>query len=174
MTTRKDKREYCIQAVENAMRLLREFRDGEDLGVTELARRLKLHKNNVFRVLATLEQHDYIEQNPSDGSYRLGVAALQLGQSYARAGDLMSRARPVLEQLSHETSETTHLAILRGHRVVHLEGVQSLRQVRRARRVAIGPVTAAELRRRGLPADGVARAPTEQAIAEALTALFDA
>ncbi len=43
---RKPKEAYSIQTVVNAMRLLEEFRDEEELGVTALAKRLGLHKNN--------------------------------------------------------------------------------------------------------------------------------
>jgi hypothetical protein len=60
---KKSKGEYSIQTVVNAMRLLESFRDEEELGVTELSRLLGLHKNNVFRLLATLEAQGYI--NPS-------------------------------------------------------------------------------------------------------------
>lgn len=60
---RKDKAEYIIQAVSHALDLLEQFHDDVDeLGVTELSKRLKLHKNNVFRLLATLESRGYIEQ----------------------------------------------------------------------------------------------------------------
>ena len=47
------KSEYAIQTVSNALRLLEAFEGEEELGVTELAKRLNLHKNNVFRLLAT-------------------------------------------------------------------------------------------------------------------------
>ena len=60
---KKPKGDYAIQTVVNAMRLLEAFRDEEELGVTELSRRLSLHKNNVFRLLATLEAQGYIEQS---------------------------------------------------------------------------------------------------------------
>jgi len=132
---RKDKKEYSIQAVDNAMRLFDEFRDGEELGVTALARRLDLHKNNVFRVLATLEQRGYIEQNPATGGYRLGVAALQLGHAYTRGGDLLARARAVVRELAARCGETIHLGILRGHEVVHLDGAPSGRLLAGALRV---------------------------------------
>ena len=47
-------------------------------------KRLKLHKNNVFRLLATLESRGYIEQNKATENYRLGIRCLQLGQSYVQ------------------------------------------------------------------------------------------
>ena len=43
------KSEYAIQTVSNALRLLEAFDGKEDLGVTELAKRL-LHRNHLFRL----------------------------------------------------------------------------------------------------------------------------
>ncbi len=51
---KKPKADYAIQTVANALRLLEEFGDEVEIGVAELSRRLRLHKNNVFRLLATL------------------------------------------------------------------------------------------------------------------------
>jgi DNA-binding IclR family transcriptional regulator len=120
---KKPKADYAIQTVANALRLLEEFGDEVEIGVAELSRRLRLHKNNVFRLLATLEDQDYIEQDPETERYRLGIAALELGQSFARSRPLLARARHGLEELSQATGETAHLDALRDFEVVHLDGV---------------------------------------------------
>ncbi len=119
---KKPKGDYAIQTVVNAMRLLEAFRDEEELGVTELSRRLSLHKNNVFRLLATLEAQGYIEQSDASDRYRLGVQSLELGQAFLRGRTLLRRARPILEALANELKESVHLAALRGFDVVHLDG----------------------------------------------------
>lgn len=121
---KKPKGDYAIQAVVNAMRLLEVFHDEEEFGVTELSRRLSLHKNNVFRLLATLEAHGYIEQSAASDRYRLGVQTLELGQAFLRGRTLLRRARPILEALANELKESSHLATLRGFEVVHLDGAQ--------------------------------------------------
>lgn len=117
---RKSKGEYSIQTVVNAMRLLEAFRDSEELGVTELSHRLGLHKNNVFRLLATLEQKGYIDQSPDTDRYRLGIGSLELGQSYARSRTLLRRARLALRELVDSTGETAHLGLMREFEVVHV------------------------------------------------------
>jgi DNA-binding IclR family transcriptional regulator len=123
---KRSKSDYSIQTVANALRLLREFRRDEELGVTELSRRLALHKNNVFRLLATLEEQGYVEQCRGSERYRLGVACVELGRAYLRAGGLTRLARPELEALARETGETAHLATLdHRFRVVHLDGLAS-------------------------------------------------
>ncbi len=121
---KKPKGDYAIQTVVNAMRLLEEFREEEMLGVTELSRRLALHKNNVFRLLATLEQQGYIEQIADNERYRLGVKALELGQSFARSRSLIRCARAVLAELAELTRESAHVGVIHDHEVAHLAGDQ--------------------------------------------------
>ncbi len=119
---KRSKSDYRIQTVTNALRLLEEFGADEELGVTELSRRLGLHKNNVFRLLATLEEMGYVEQAEQSERYRLGVRCLELGYAFSRHRDLVRSARPVLEGLARETGETVHLGVLRDFQVVHLDG----------------------------------------------------
>jgi len=120
---RRSKSSYVIQTVANAFQLLEEF-GGEDaeLGVTELSNRLGLHKNNVFRLLATLEQQGYIEQCPDTDRYRLGRSCLTLGQAFGETRSLVRFARPLLSKLVRELNETAHLGVLSGYDVVHLAG----------------------------------------------------
>ncbi len=119
---KKPKSDYSIQTVANALRVLEEFSDRTEIGVAELARRLGLHKNNVFRLLATLQEAGYIDQDPATERYRLGLAALDLGQSFLRSRPLLERVRPLLAELSENTGESAHLGTLQQMEVVHLAG----------------------------------------------------
>ena len=79
---RREKSNYTIQSVSHALDVLEQFNGSVDeIGVTELSKRLKLHKNNVFRLLATLDDRGYIEHNKVTENYRLGLRCLQLGQT---------------------------------------------------------------------------------------------
>jgi DNA-binding IclR family transcriptional regulator len=131
----KPKSDYAIQTVSNALRLLETFANEDELGVSELSRRLSLHKNNVFRLLATLEQTGYVEQSSDTDRYRLGSACLELGHSFARHHTLIRRGRPILEELVRKVGETAHIAQLRNHEVVHLDGVQANQRVLTALRI---------------------------------------
>jgi DNA-binding IclR family transcriptional regulator len=120
---RRSKSSYVIQTVANAFRLLEEFGGADaELGVTELSNRLGLHKNSVFRLLATLEQQSYVEQCAHTERYRLGRACLALGQAFTESRSLVRFARPVLAKLAEETNESAHLGVLSGYEVVHLDG----------------------------------------------------
>jgi DNA-binding IclR family transcriptional regulator len=117
--------DYVIQTVRNAFRLLEAFQEAEQLGVTELSRKLGLHKNNVFRLLATLEEAGYVEQCCDSDRYRLDVRCLELGQAYARTRGLIQLSRPVLEELARDSGESAHLGAIRNFEVVHLDGAQA-------------------------------------------------
>jgi DNA-binding IclR family transcriptional regulator len=133
---KKEKSEYIIQAVSHALDLLEQFHDDVDeLGVTELSKRLKLHKNNVFRLLATLESRNYIEQNKVTENYRLGLKTLELGQTFIRQMGLLRQSRPVLESLVAACNETTYVAILKDLNIVYLDVVETDLTVRVVPRV---------------------------------------
>src|SRR4051812_49329475 len=128
---KKEKSDYLIQAVSHALDLLEQFHgETDELGVTELSKRLKLHKNNVFRLLATLESRGYIEQNKATENYRLGIRCLQLGQTYVNQMGLLRQARPILEQVSKQSHENTYVAVMRRSSVVPLAVVESKLPVR--------------------------------------------
>ena len=119
----KPKSEYSIQTVTNALRMLEVFHTETEMGVSDLARRLDLHKNNAFRLLATLEIAGYMQQTPESELYHLGPRCLELGAAFTRSHTLISQARPILEELAATRKETAHLAVLRDDEVVHLDGV---------------------------------------------------
>lgn len=131
----KPKSDYTIQTVSNALHMLEAFQGEHELGVSELSRRLRLHKNNVFRLLATLEYHGYIEQSKENDQYRLGVRCLELGRSFSGHHELLRRGRPIMQRLAEDVGETTHLALLRDQEIVHLDGVQSKQMLLTALRI---------------------------------------
>ncbi len=133
---KKDKSEYIIQAVSHALDLLEQFHDDVDeLGVTELSKRLRLHKNNVFRLLATLESRGYIEQNKATENYRLGLKALELGQTFIKQMGLLRQAKPILEDIVATCNETAYVAIYKENHIVYLDVVETNLTVRVVSRV---------------------------------------
>jgi DNA-binding IclR family transcriptional regulator len=138
---KREKANYMIQSVSHALDVLEELcKAAGEIGVTELSKRLKLHKNNVFRLLATLELRGYVEQNLDTEDYRLGVKSLQLGQSYMTQSSVVARATPVLRSLSEKIGETVSLATLQNGQVQFPISIDSKRPVRVQARVAVSHV----------------------------------
>lgn len=128
---RREKTNYVIQSVSHAFDVLEQFyANVDEIGVTELSKRLKLHKNNVFRLLATLEARGYIEQNKITENYRLGLKCLQLGQTFIHQMGLLLQSRAILEDLSKATKESTYVAVRKGSSIIPLDFVEPSRPVR--------------------------------------------
>ena len=133
---RREKTHYVIQSVSHALDVLEQFAgEADELGVTELSKRLKLHKNNVFRLLATLEARGYIEQNKATENYRLGVRCLRLGQRFVLQTGLLRQARPVMQQIAKASRETALIAVVRNGTVVPLDAVETEQPVRLVSRI---------------------------------------
>jgi DNA-binding IclR family transcriptional regulator len=118
---RKEKSEYVVQSVDRALDILEAFNyNEEELGVTELSHKLNLHKNNVFRLLATLETRGYIEQDQKTGNYRLGIKIFEVANVFLHHLGLRRQARPILEELVNKCNETAYLAVTEGTDVVYV------------------------------------------------------
>ena len=127
---RREKSNYIIQAVAHALDVLEQFHTDAELGVTELSKRLTLHKNNIFRILATLESRGYIEQNRSTENYRLGTQCLQLGQTYIQHMGLLQQAKPVMLDVVQTCRETVYVTVMRQGKVVPIDMVEPDQAVR--------------------------------------------
>jgi DNA-binding IclR family transcriptional regulator len=120
-----------LSSVRNAARLLKEFGKGDrEIGVTELSRRLGIGKSTAHRLLNTLAEERLLEQDPTTGAYRLGLAIYELGTSVSLHMDLHEACTPVLDQLRNATRETVQVAVLDEREVVYVERRESPQTLR--------------------------------------------
>jgi DNA-binding IclR family transcriptional regulator len=100
------------QTVSRALAILRSFdRDRRELGVTEISQRLALPKTIVFRLIQTLREYDFLEQNPDNSKYRIGIGAFDIGNLF-KSSTLEAESAPFMRHLVDETGHTAQLAVL--------------------------------------------------------------
>ncbi len=105
----------AVRSVDRAAALLLALAEcAGEAGVTELARRLGLHKSTASRLLATLQRRGLVEQDEESGKYRLGLVVIRLAERAERTLDLRGIALPELERLARATRETVSLGVLEG------------------------------------------------------------
>lgn len=122
---------YRVQVLERAFHILDALAEsGGELGASELAARLHLHKATVHRLLVALERQRYIERNAELPKYRLGWRLFELGAAAVSRLDLYALARPYVDRLVEETGETAHLGVLRGGEIISLVVADSRRNLR--------------------------------------------
>ncbi len=112
------------QSAERVLALLACFEDGRtELGVTELAQALGVHKSTASRLAATLERAGFLAR--SGKRYRLGVEVIRLGSLALRSTDIVAAMQPAMEKLSQLTGETINLAVPAGPDVLNVAEVPS-------------------------------------------------
>lgn len=119
------------RAVERALDILLCFSHTEPvLTLTQIAERVGLHKSTAYRLLATLENKQFIQRDEPNGAYHLGIRLVELGHSALGSMDISIQAAPHLHQLAIESRESVDLAILQGAEVIYLQVLESPQRVK--------------------------------------------
>jgi DNA-binding IclR family transcriptional regulator len=118
---------YEIRSVSRALKLLKFFSEGRtEISASEISQLIGLNLSSSYRLVKTLQIQDFLEQNPDNRKYRLGVSCLEMGSAYLQHNDLHSRALPHLHKLREDCKETVHMATLLGEEVVYIEKLEAL------------------------------------------------
>src|SRR5205807_5944481 len=119
-----------IQSLDRGLRILDELATGgQELGVTDLALRLGVHKSTASRLLATLRDHDLVDQNPETEKFRLSHGLVRLSRAVPGEMDLVRAAHPLLQELGDATRETVNLAVADGDLIAHIDQITPPQQV---------------------------------------------
>lgn len=113
----------AVQSVDRALTILKLLAADGELGVTEIAGLLGVHKSTASRLLGTLETHGLAEQLPDRGRYRLGVGVLRLAGATRSRLDIIQESRPITGPLAAEIGETVNMVILSGSETLYLDQV---------------------------------------------------
>ncbi|AKL94153.1 transcriptional regulator KdgR [Clostridium aceticum] len=125
-----------VQSVDRALSILEVLSDYEEgVGITEISSKIDLHKSTVHRLLVTLIYKGYVEQNPNTNKYRLTLKLLELGNKLIDKMDILSVAKPYLQQLKEVTNEVVHLVVREGTEIVYIDKVESDNKIRMHSRI---------------------------------------
>ena len=119
-------KKYGAPSVKRAFAILSTISASKDgLGVSELAKRLKMAKSTVHGMTSALEELGAVMRDPLTKKYKLGFTLLEIGRSAYSQIDLRSSARPVMEELMNKTQTSIFLGILNWDHVTVLDIVES-------------------------------------------------
>jgi DNA-binding IclR family transcriptional regulator len=110
--------------VDRALSVLEILAAHGEVGVTEVAAELGVHKSTAFRLIAVLESRGFVEQLADRGKYRLGFGVVRLAGAAAAQLDIAQEGRPICEALAADLEETVNIAILDGDRAVNVSQVR--------------------------------------------------
>ncbi|WP_212524370.1 IclR family transcriptional regulator [Actibacterium sp. MT2.3-13A] len=120
-----------LSSVTTAVHLMKTFsEEDQELGISELAKRLGVAKSTVHRLACALLDEGLLQQNPENGRYRLGVGLFMLGALVRARLDVASESKVILTKLRDELKENVRLAVLERDNVVFLHDFESPQAVR--------------------------------------------
>lgn len=114
-----------LRSVASALDLLECFATAQELGVSEIARRLGIAKSTAHRLLSTLRSRGFVEQIPGSARYRLGLHLFELGHLVQLRSPLRQVALPICHDLSRRTGFTVTLAVADSADIVFIERIES-------------------------------------------------
>jgi DNA-binding IclR family transcriptional regulator len=114
-----DRQRVGVQSLGRAFAILEEVaRHREGIGLADLSKLVGLHNSTTFHLAKTMVSLGYLRQEKETKRYRVGRPLFALAASALDEIEMVNVATPVLEELSRETSESSHFAVRMGDAVV--------------------------------------------------------
>jgi IclR family acetate operon transcriptional repressor len=126
-----------VQSVDRALLLLREFERRTSITVTEASEALRTSKSTAHRLLAVLQLHGLVRQDPRSKAYVRGPTLIRIGVAVTAGFSVLGAAQPSLKDLVASTGETAHLVVLQDFDVLFLAGYETTHGLRRALQIGI-------------------------------------
>ena len=115
-----------VQSITRAVAILKVIAAArEGVTLTEIARATNLASSTVHRLLATLQQEQFVQFRTEGSRWQVGRDAFTVGSAFLAVRDFGKAARPYLRRLAEKTGETANLAVLNHDMAVYLEQVES-------------------------------------------------
>lgn len=114
-----------LNSVNNALRVLDHLVEHGQGGVSEMGRQLGLSPGTVYRLVSTLVQAGFADQNGETKKYVPGTKILELANAMRNRVDFLGLAHVHLGRLMERTHETVNFGVMRGDDVVYVDRVLS-------------------------------------------------
>jgi len=129
---KKNRTDYYIESIKRATQILKSFTANEkEFGVTELSKKLNLHKSTIHRILITLEDEGFLVKNKLTQKYSLGIKLFELGHILQNQIEVRSVALPIMKELAKKTGESIDLNIVSDNKRISIEKIESSQDIRK-------------------------------------------
>ena len=130
-----DNERYMNQSILRALDILEAVGDEEaPISLSQLGRKIGLHKSTVHRLVLSLESRGWLARNAENGKYRIGVKCMTVGKSRNAKGSF-EEIHPLLVRLAEEVRETAILSVWDGNEVVCVDLVEAPQKIHISSRV---------------------------------------
>lgn len=122
---------YAVPALDRALTILELLaKHPEGMRMREIAEKLELPPNSVFRITGVLEERGYLSREGEDMRYRLSRKLLALGYAAIGEDKLLEHSLDVMQQLRDDTEETVLIGVRADLEGIVLEQVAATQPVK--------------------------------------------
>lgn len=122
---------YRAPTVTKAFEMLKAIsRAKRGLGISELAKKLKISKGTVYGVTLALEEMGAVVRDPLTKKFSIGYAIVEMGTRGLAQMPLREAAGGPMRRLAEETEESVFLGVLQGEHVLIVDMVESSKDLK--------------------------------------------
>jgi DNA-binding IclR family transcriptional regulator len=120
-----DEKSNNVKSVRKALLIMEELDKSGELSIGDLSERMCMDKATVHRLINTIKDAGYVNQNPDNKRYSNSLKLLAMGNRVMEKSGVKHIARPYVEELAGKTGETINLGILVGNKIIYVDKLES-------------------------------------------------
>lgn len=93
--------------------------------LADIAEGTGIAATTALRLLTTLQHHQFARADLQTGRWSVGLKAYEVGQAFVRSRDVVSVARPRMDELMAEVGETVSLALVDDEEIIFVAQVET-------------------------------------------------
>lgn len=121
----KEGKTNSVKSVLKAFLIMEELDKSGELSIGDLSERLKMDKATVHRLINTIKEAGYVDQNPDNKKYSNGLKLLAIGNRVMDKMGVKHISRASIEELSEKTGETANLGVRVGNKIYYIDKLES-------------------------------------------------
>jgi DNA-binding IclR family transcriptional regulator len=110
-----------VQSIDRALIILEIIANNEKVSLKELVMKTGLSKSTVHRLVNSLINNGYVQQNEITAQYEITFKMFQLGNKRVQNIDFLNVAKSMISQLTTTLGETCHLVVEDNNEVLYID-----------------------------------------------------
>ncbi|MDD3169657.1 MAG: IclR family transcriptional regulator [Eubacteriales bacterium] len=114
-----------VKSVMKAFLIMEELDKSGELSIRDLSERAHMDKATVHRLINTIKDAGYVDQDPSSKKYSNSLKLLAMGNRVVDKTGIKHICRKYIEELAAETGETVNLGMRVGNKIFYIDKLES-------------------------------------------------
>jgi Transcriptional regulator len=114
-----------VKSVLKAFLIMEELDKGGELSIGDLSERLSMDKATVHRLINTIKEAGYANQNLDNKKYSNSLKLLAMGNRVMEKTGVKHISRVYMETLSAQSGETINLGVCVGNKIIYIDKLES-------------------------------------------------